>query len=106
MGSYDNRRKYERIKIKKMSRLNNTDCQIINISKEGMLLAGDVDSSEPDVNIRLKIDGEWISLEGTKMWVMNKPSTKIKRIGIYITTAPTEYMEFVDNLYLEAHQEA
>ncbi|MCP5051698.1 MAG: PilZ domain-containing protein [bacterium] len=105
MASYENRRKYERIKIKKMSKLNDTNCEIINISKDGMMLTGELESSESHVEVQLKIGGNWVNLQGTTMWVMNKPSTQIKRIGIFITQAPPQYKDFIDNLYLEAHQE-
>jgi hypothetical protein len=98
----DERRKYKRFKIKTMTRLNNTSCSIINVSKEGMLLTGSLEASPDQMNIQLKINGQWVDLKAKRMWVMENPKARSKRMGVFITQAPAEYDDFVNNLYLEA----
>ncbi len=105
MAEYENRRKYKRIKIKTMSKLNDANCSIVNISRDGMLLSGDMESPQPSVDIQLKINGQWIGLAGTQMWAIPHDASHYTRMGVFITNAPPEYKDFIDNLYLEADQE-
>jgi len=97
-------RKYKRIKITAISKLNDTNCSVINISKEGMMLCGNWRSTEKFADIQLKIGGKWIYLKGKIMWSMDGESPELKRVGVYITQAPPEYRDFIENLYLEADE--
>jgi hypothetical protein len=97
-------RKFKRIKITAISKLNNKSCSVINISREGMMLCGNWKSTEKIVDIQLKIGGRWIFLKGKIMWSMDGNSPKLKRVGVYIIQAPPEYGDFIDNLYLEADE--
>lgn len=98
----DDRRKYHRFKIKTMTKLNNTSCSIINVSKDGMLISTGLEATPEQMNIQLKINGKWVELKAKQMWMMEEQSSHTKRIGVYITYAPPEFEEFVGNLYLEA----
>lgn len=98
----DERRRSRRFRIKTMTKLNNTSCSIINVSKEGMLISGSLEASPEMMNIQLKIDGKWVDLKAKRMWVMENQGSRTSRIGVFITQAPAEYDDFVNNLYLEA----
>lgn len=97
-------RKYKRIKITAISRLDNAELTVINISKEGMMLYGSCNSRKKMVDIQLKIRGKWLDLKGKIVWCLEGEAQDLKRVGICITDAPPEYNEFVDNLYLEADE--
>jgi hypothetical protein len=98
------KRKYKRVKITTISKLNNTGCSVINISKEGMMLHGNLKAPQKQVDIQLKINGKWLDMKGIVVWCLDGPSPDLKRMGVCITEAPVEYSEFIDNLYLEADE--
>ncbi len=104
MGSYENVRKYKRIRITSLAKLNNAGCAVLNVSREGLLVATDIPPEEKHVEVQLKIKGRWSILHGTIMWAMDGPNPTAKRIGVCITEAPLEYKEFIDNLYIEADE--
>jgi hypothetical protein len=97
-------RKYKRVKISAVSTINNVDCAVINVSKEGMMLHGNLKTNQKDVNIQLKINGKWQELKGMVVWCLDGATPKLKRMGIYIIDAPHEYREFIQNLYLETDE--
>ncbi len=105
MGRYDKERKYKRIKINKMSKINNSECSTVNISRNGMMLTGDLEVQQNLVHIQLRINGKWIDLEGKQMWAIENSAAHYTRLGVFITSAPKEYEDFVDNLYLEADKQ-
>lgn len=87
-----------------MTKLNNCGCTIVNVSKDGLLIAADNEAAKKFVDISLKINGKWLDLKGNVMWAVNGHKPNQKKIGVYITHAPEQYAEFVDNLYLEANE--
>lgn len=100
----ENTRKFRRIKISNLAKLNDTGCSVINVSKEGMMLAADLDAPGKLVHIQLKINGRWLDLAASVVWAIKTPKTNLERLGVCITEAPPEYSEFVENLYLEADE--
>jgi hypothetical protein len=104
MDSNEERRKFKRIKITAMTKLNNCGCSIVNVSKNGLLVSMDNDAPQKLVNISLKINGKWLDMKGNVMWAVNGHNNSHKKLGIYITHAPPQYKEFIDNLYLEANE--
>lgn len=104
MGSEEERRRFKRIRITAMTKLNNCGCTIVNVSKDGLLIATDSQAAKKPVDISLKINGKWLDLKGNVMWAVNGQKPYKKKIGVYITHAPPQYEEFVDNLYLEANE--
>ncbi|MGE5342932.1 MAG: PilZ domain-containing protein [Candidatus Omnitrophota bacterium] len=99
-------RKFKRIKITALSKINHAGCSVINISKEGMMLYGNLNSNDQSCDIQLKISGKWLDLKGKIIWTLDGPKPNLKHIGIYIIDAPTEYQEFIDNLYLEVDEKS
>lgn len=100
----DKTRKFRRIKVSNLAKLNDTGCSVLNVSKDGMMLAADLDAPGSLVHIQLKINGKWLDLAASVVWAMKMPNTKLERMGVCITEAPPEYSEFIENLYLEADE--
>ena len=96
------RRKHRRIKIENLSKIHNTNISVINVSKEGLLVATNFELPDQTVDIQLKISGKWVDLHGTVMWLITHPVSNQITMGIFIKKAPPEYNDFIDNLYLEA----
>lgn len=101
----DNRRTHKRIRIHNLAKINDDNCSIINVSKDGLLLTTDFEASRKDVDIELKIDGKWVALQAAVIWFITNTISHAVSMGVFITKAPREYMNFVDNLYLEADEE-
>lgn len=100
------KRKYRRIKVSNLAKLNNGDCSIINISKEGLLLSDGKIKPLPtgkEVDIQLKIKGTWVDLKAQVMWSLKDIATKAVSMGFFIISAPPEFTEFVANLYFEVN---
>jgi hypothetical protein len=98
------KRKFKRIKITAISRINDSNCAVVNVSKEGMMLCGNWKSTHKRVDIQLKVRGKWLDMKGDVVWCLDGPTPQLKRVGVYITDAPQEYKEFIENLYLEADE--
>ena len=99
------RRKFKRIKISNLSRIDNTDCTILNASKDGLLLAAQEQTDESKVKIQLKINGQWVDIDGDVMWSVIDPYSQHTSMGVFVTKAPAEYKELIENLYLEADEQ-
>lgn len=101
---YDDRRKYKRIKVSNLARINDARYSVMNISKDGILLSNDHEVWDPGekIEIQLKVKGKWVDLKAMIMWSMKESVSQAVSMGILITHAPSEYNEFVENLYLEA----
>ncbi|MCP4152144.1 MAG: PilZ domain-containing protein [bacterium] len=103
-------RKHKRFKIANLSKIEDHDYSIINISKEGILLSTNFEPANPDaqpdktVNIQLKVNGKWVDLEARVMWVLTDKASDIMSMGVFISKAPQAYNNFIDNLYLEANE--
>jgi hypothetical protein len=104
---YEKRRKYKRIKINNLAKVNEVCCSLHNVSREGFLLSTDAESigqQGKDISLKLKINGKWVELKAMIIWSItqkNGHSASVS-IGGYITSAPIEYTDFIENLYLEA----
>jgi hypothetical protein len=101
----ENRRKHKRIRIHNLAKINDASCSIINVSKDGLLLTSDFETSHKNVEIELKIDGKWVPLQAAVVWFITNTVSKAVSMGVFIKKAPREYKDFVDNLYLEADEE-
>jgi hypothetical protein len=103
---YEKRRKFKRIKINNLAKVNEARCSIHNVSREGFLLSTDFESvgQGKDIALKLKIDGKWVELKAQIIWSITQKTERSSSvfIGGYITGAPTEYTDFIENLYLEA----
>lgn len=106
---YEDRRKFKRVKLSNLAKVNDSCCSLHNVSRDGFLL-----TTEPgalgqgkNIDIKLKIKGEWVDLKALIIWSIpqKKEGSDSVSIGGYITDAPKEYMEFIENLYLEASEE-
>ena len=99
----ENRRKYKRIKVRKLVKINDTGCTMMNISREGLFLSNAPELLDPGekIDIQLKIKGKKVDLKGMIMWSVKKGTPQAVSMGILITHAPHEYNEFIENLYLE-----
>ncbi len=106
---HENRRKFKRVKISNLAKVNDACCALHNVSKDGLLLSTDPETlgQGKSVDIKLKIKGEWVDLQALVIWAIpeKKEGSTTISIGGYITSAPTEYTEFIENLYLEASDE-
>ncbi|MCP5104587.1 MAG: PilZ domain-containing protein [bacterium] len=104
MKMHENRRKNKRLKFSNLAKINEEGCSVINISRDGILLSGEqgVVESGRHIKIQLKIRGHWVELEALVVWIVEKGESV--SMGIFITSAPREYTEFIENLYLEADQ--
>ncbi len=104
------KRKHTRFKIANLSKIKDHDYSIINISKEGILLSTNFEATNPDaqpnksVDIQLKINGKWVDLQARVMWALNDHASDTISMGVFISKAPHEYTNFIDNLYLEANE--
>ena len=101
------RRKFKRIRIDKLSKLDSIDCQIVNVSKEGLLLVtqvGDKNHSDEKIKVKLKIQGEWIRITAIVVWRIQDEKTQSVSLGAYIKDPPPEYKEYLDQLYFEASE--
>ncbi len=105
MSDSGSRRKSKRFKIKNMSKIDNCDCAVINVSRDGLLLETKAKKSQSKVDLQLKINGKWIDLQGNRMWEIENNENHHTRIGVFITKAPPEYADFVNNLYFEDDQD-
>lgn len=99
-----NRRKYKRVRIHNLSRIDEGDCQIVNASRDGLLVSVRNASLRENVELQLKIDGKWVELDGDIMWSVTDPHTQFTSMGVFVTKAPLEYKELIENLYLEADE--
>jgi hypothetical protein len=101
---YEDRRKYKRIKVSSLAKINDARYSVMNISKDGLLLSNDHEVLDPGekIDIQLKVKGKWVDLRAMIMWSMKEGASQSVSMGILITQAPPEYNEFVENLYLEA----
>lgn len=103
---YEKRRKFKRIKINNLAKVNEVCCSLQNVSREGFLLSTDSESVGQGKNIvlKLKIDGKWVELKAMIIWSISQKNghSASVSIGGYITSAPSEYTDFIENLYLEA----
>jgi len=103
----EQRRKYRRIKVSNLAKLNNSDCSILNISKEGFLLSTGKLKALPtgkEADIQLKIKGTWVNIKAQVMWSMKDIASKSVSMGFFVTGAPPQYTEFVANLYFEVNE--
>ena len=106
---YENKRKFKRVKISNLAKVNDSCCSLHNVSKDGLLLstAPEALGQGENIDIKLKIKGEWVDLQALIIWSIpqKKNGSTSLSIGGYITDAPPEYTEFIENLYLEAGDE-
>jgi hypothetical protein len=100
---YEDRRKYKRIKVSNLARINDASYSVMNISKDGLLLSNEHEALNPGekIDIQLKVKGKWVDLRAMIMWSVKEGASQSVSMGILITHAPSEYNEFVENLYLE-----
>ncbi len=101
------KRKYRRIKVSNLARLNNSDCPISNISKEGLMMSSGKLRALPtgkQVDIQLKIKGEWVDLKAQVMWSLKDNASGSVSMGFFIISAPHEYTGFISNLYFEVKE--
>jgi hypothetical protein len=101
----ENRRKHKRIRIHNLAKINDTSCSVVNVSKDGLLLTSDFETTHKNVEIELKIDGKWVALQAAVVWFITNTVSKAVSMGVFIKKAPQEYRDFIDNLYLEADEE-
>ncbi len=117
VDQHDDQRKYRRIKISNLSKINEADCQVLNVSREGLLLASPEGELIPhkvkkktndgkSVEIQLRIKGDWVPLNADIVWAINDDVSESVFMGVFVTEAPDEYLDFVNNLYLETEESA
>jgi hypothetical protein len=100
---FEDRRKYKRIKVCKLVRIDDAGITKMNICKEGFLLSNAPELLDPGekIDIRLKVKGKKVDLKSMIMWSVKKGTPQTISMGLLITHAPPEYNEFIENLYLE-----
>ena len=103
------RRKLKRIKIDKLSRINDSECKVINVSREGLMLSADsVDSANTDtdeqIQVKFNIKGEWVQITAIVVWRIQDVKSNAVSIGAFIKDAPKEYEEYLENLYFEVSE--
>lgn len=106
---YEDRRKFKRVKISNLAKVNDACCSLHNVSRDGFLLSTDPEAlgQGKNIDIKLKIKGKWVELQALIIWSIpqKKEGSTAVSIGGYITSAPKEYTEFIENLYIEACDE-
>lgn len=103
---HEKRRKFKRIKISNLAKVNEVCCSLHNVSREGFLLSTNPEAvgQGKNIELKLKIDGKWVELRALIIWSISQKKGRSASVSIggYITSAPTEYTDFIENLYLEA----
>lgn len=104
---YQQERKYRRIKIKitDLSKINNTNCAVHNISREGMMVTAKIKNPPYRVTVELRINHQLVILQGNVMWSSGRKMSRMKKLGIFIIDAPPQFHDFINNLYLEADEQ-
>jgi hypothetical protein len=95
------KRESERL-IKKLSaRIKNQTCEVLNISKKGVLLETGMPvylfPVSNTLHFELEIAGEWAPIEGTIKWVASDQLHS--RVGIFIKRAPEAYFNYLKQIY-------
>ncbi len=94
------RRKSKRIKKNIMLKINHELGLLSDISGDGIRLSTTKVPTNPNVQIKLKIDEHTFDLKGIIRWQKKKPSfSNMKEIGVSIEDAPEEYYRLLDELY-------
>ena len=95
--------KRESIRLaKKLSaRIQNQTCDVLNISKKGVLLETGMPvylfPVSDTIQFELEIGGQWISIDGTIKWVVCDQVNS--RVGVFIRRAPELYLDYIKQLY-------
>jgi hypothetical protein len=95
------KRESERLTKKLSARVENQTCDVLNISKKGVLLETGMPvylfPVSKTIHFELEIEGQWTPIEGTIKWVVSDQLHS--RIGIFIKRAPELYFNYLKELY-------
>ncbi len=78
-------------------------CSVLNISQKGILMTGDIKGRffkiGETIPFKIKIKNKLLKIRGDIKWV--KQDINGFNIGIFVKFVPTEYLEYLENLYSE-----
>ena len=99
------KRKDKRVKTRKVAKINNELCIIVDVSKQGARVSADKIPSFPFVDIIFNVGKSVVNLKGVVCWQSsNHPITKLKDVGVSFETNSIEYkkyLKYLDNLQEE-----
>ena len=96
----EERRKSRRIKIKKLVKINDEPCIMLDISSGGLRVSTDKVPGLPYVKIRFVINNKVIELDGIIRWRSKEnPFTKLIDLGIAIEKTSYEFDTYIKYLY-------
>ena len=95
----EEKRKQDRIKQNSFLRLNEKLALLIDISVNGMRLAAENIPDDPNVEIKISIEGTEFNLSGIIRWFSEKNSfSGLYYLGIFIGEPPRKYEKLITKL--------
>jgi hypothetical protein len=90
------KRKEMRVKRRVLSSLEDKPAIIVDMSESGIQISMNRPPRNQNVDIKLQIDGQVITLKGDIRWIERVPTShSANNIGIAIREAPPEYYRFL-----------
>jgi hypothetical protein len=90
------KRREMRVKKRVLSSLEDKPAIIVDMSESGIQIAMNRPPRNQNVDIKLQIDGQVITLKGDIRWIERVPTShSANNIGIAIREAPPEYYRFL-----------
>ena len=92
------KRKEMRVKRRILSSLEDKPAIIVDMSESGIQISMNRPPRDQNVDIKLQIDGQVITLKGDIRWIGRVPTShSANNIGIAIREAPPEYYRFLSS---------
>jgi hypothetical protein len=95
------KRESVRLAKKLSARIQNQTCDVLNISKKGVLLETVMPvylfPVSNTIHFELEIEGQWISIDGIIKWVVCDQVNS--RVGVFIKRAPELYLNYLKQIY-------
>ncbi len=98
-GFNEEKRKQDRIKQHSFLRVNEKLALLIDISVNGLRLAAEYVPDDPNVEIKISIEGTEFNLTGIIRWFSEKNSfSGLYYLGIFIEEPPLKYEKLITKL--------